>query len=161
MEITSILTPERTHCSLQAASKKRAIELAAEHIAANTPDLDIGEVYRGLIERERLGSTAIGEGVAIPHCRMSGCKSIIGSLFVLEEPVDFSAPDEQPVNIMFVLLVPADETTEHLSTLAMLAERFQHQDYREALANATDNEALFRAATRPLNARNAASTRGR
>lgn len=146
MDIDSILVPERTICSLRASSKKRAFELAAKHINQSVPHLETGEVYRGLIEREKLGSTAVGDGVAIPHCRLDGCKSIIGSLFVLEDPIDFLAHDDEPVSIMFVLLVPASETTEHLATLGMLAERFQIEEYRKALATAKDNAELYKRA---------------
>ena len=143
MDIESILVPERTICSLRASSKKRAFELAAKHINLCVPHLDTGDVYRGLIEREKLGSTAVGDGIAIPHCRLEGCDSITGSLFVLEEPIDFLAHDDVPVNIMFVLLVPASETTEHLATLGMLAERFQIEEYRKDLIAAKNNSELY------------------
>ena len=146
MDIDSILIPERTICSLRASSKKRAFELAAKHINRSVPHLEIGDVYRGLIEREKLGSTAIGDGVAIPHCRLEGCESIIGSLFVLEESIGFLAHDDEPVSIMFVLLVPASETTEHLATLGMLAERFQIEGYRKDLMTAKDNAELYKRA---------------
>lgn len=143
MDIDSILVPERTISSLKASSKKRAFELAAKHINQSVPHLETGEVYRGLIEREKLGSTAVGDGVAIPHCRLEGCESITGSLFVLEDPIDFLAHDDKPVSIMFVLLVPASETTEHLATLGMLAERFQIKEYRKRLLTAKDNAELY------------------
>ena len=146
MDIDSILVPERTICSLRASSKKRAFELAAKHINRSVPHLETGDVYRGLIEREKLGSTAVGDGIAIPHCRLEGCDSITGSLFVLEDPVDFLAHDDEPVSIMFVLLVPASETTEHLATLGMLAERFQIKRYRKDLITAKDNEELYKRA---------------
>ena len=135
--------------ALQASSKKRAIEMAATHIAAEIPNLEVGEVYRGLIEREKLGTTAIGQGVAIPHCRLSNCDQIIGALFVMNEPVDFSAYDDQAVQIMFVLLVPESETSEHLATLALLAERFQQEKYRTSLINSDNNLALYQAAIEP------------
>lgn len=151
MDIQTILAPTRTTCSLNAGSKKRAIELAAEHIGASLPDLNVGNLYRGLLERERLGSTAIGHGVAIPHCRLEDCNKIVGALFVFSDPIDFSAPDEIPVSIMFVLLVPANETDEHLSALAMLAERFDQEDYRNALISAkTDTELYQRALLEPF-----------
>ncbi len=150
MDIDSILVPERTICSLGASSKKRAFELAAVHINLSVPHLETGEVYRGLTEREKLGSTAMGDCVAIPHCRLEGCQSIIGSLFVLEDPIDFLAHDDQPVSIMFVLLVPASETTEHLATLGMLSERFQIEEYRNGLLTAKDNAVLYKRALSAL-----------
>ena len=143
MNIDSILVPERTICSLRASSKKRAFELAAEHINRSIPHVETGDIYRGLIEREKLGSTAVGEGIAIPHCRLQGCHSITGSLFVLEDPLDFLAHDDKPVSIMFVLLVPTSETSEHLATLGMLAERFHVKSYRQGLITAKDNEELY------------------
>ena len=146
MDIESILVPERTICSLRASSKKRAFELAAKHINQCVPHLETGDVYRGLIEREKLGTTAVGDGIAIPHCRLEGCDSITGSLFVLEDPIDFLAYDDEPVNIMFVLLVPPSETTEHLATLGMLAERFQIEGYRNDLIAAKDNAELYKRA---------------
>ncbi|MBT4161355.1 MAG: PTS transporter subunit EIIA, partial [Gammaproteobacteria bacterium] len=97
MDIESILNPERVFGSLQASSKKRAIELAADKIAASLPEADTGTIYRNLIEREKLGTTAIGHGVAIPHCRLAESETITGGLFVFEEPIDFSAHDDQPV----------------------------------------------------------------
>ena len=146
MDIDSILVPERTICSLRASSKKRAFELAAKHINRSVPHLETGDVYRGLIEREKLGSTAVGDGIAIPHCRLEGCDSITGSLFVLKDPIDFLAHDDEPVNIMFVLLVPPSETIEHLATLGMLAERLQVKKYRKDLITAKNNEELYKRA---------------
>ena len=146
MDIDSILVPERTICSLRASSKKRAFELAAKHINRSVPHLGTGDIYRGLLEREKLGSTAIGDSIAIPHCRLAGCDSITGSLFVLEHPIDFLAHDDKHVSIMFVLLVPASETSEHLATLGMLAEHFQFKTYREDLITAKDNEELYKRA---------------
>jgi PTS system nitrogen regulatory IIA component len=143
MNIESILAPSRTVCALEAASKKRAIERAAEIIAESMPGINVGALYRGLLERERLGSTAIGHGVAIPHCRLRDCDKIIGALFTLSDPVDFSAPDDEPVSIMFVLLVPENETDHHLAALAMLAERFEQRSYRSALTSAGSNNELF------------------
>jgi PTS system nitrogen regulatory IIA component len=150
MNIASILDPKRTLSSVSVASKKAAIEYAAKHIAQSLPDLEVGDIYRGLVYREKLGTTAIGEGVAIPHCRLENCDSITGGLYVLRDPVDFSAPDDKGVQIMFVLLVPAAETSQHLATLAMLAERFEREDFRESLINADDNNDLYRRALQPL-----------
>lgn len=143
MKIDSILVPERTVCGLDASSKKKAIELAAEEIVETLPHLSIGDVYRGLIDREKLGSTAIGKGVAIPHCRLKNCEAIIGGLFVLSDAIDFGAYDDEPVKVMFVLLVPESETTEHLEALAMLAGCFENDAYRGSLMEATSDVDLF------------------
>lgn len=152
MNIESILAPERVFPCVDASSKKRAIEFAALKIVETLPELDVGEVYRSLISREKIGSTGFGDGVAIPHCRLAGCSSIIGSLFTFNEGVEFAAPDDIAVRIMFVLLVPESETTEHLSTLAMLAERLQLENYRADLIAAKDKVTLYeRAIQKPDN----------
>lgn len=143
MNIDSILVPERTRCNLQATSKKRAIEEAAGYLADALPEVSAAEIYEGLINREKLGTTAIGHGIAIPHCRMQNCSSTIGGLFRLSQAVDFAAFDDQPVEIMFVLIVPSEEADEHLQTLAMLAERFESSDYRKKLLTAKSDRELY------------------
>lgn len=147
MKLSSILQPERTVRTAEASSKKKAIELAANTIVRIEPGLEVGDVYRSLIDRERLGTTAIGHGVALPHCRLASCTEITGALFVLDEPVDFAAYDDEPVDIIFVLLVPQTETNEHLKTLAMLAERFEDENYRKALRTTRTDADLFQTAT--------------
>ena len=145
MKIESILTPDRTHAKIVAGSKKRAIEEAAIQISRGIEDLSAEEIYERLIGREKIGTTAIGHGIAIPHCRIDNYPDIIGALFRLDTPVDFGAFDDEPVRIMFVLLVPSEEVDQHLQTLAMLAERFESDEYRRSLLTAIDAELYKRA----------------
>lgn len=145
MDIKSILSPERTCCTLVAASKKKAIEEAARQIADTRDDISAESIFESLINREKIGTTAIGHGIAIPHCRID-CEHVIGSLFRLEHPVDFDSFDDEPVQVLFVLLVPTDHTEEHLQTLGMLARRFESPDYRQALLRARGDEELFKVA---------------
>lgn len=146
MKLESILDPERTCCSVKAASKKRALEEVAGIIAQNHPDLDAERIFECLIAREKMGSTAIGHGIAIPHCRMKQCGEVVGGLFRLVHPVDFNALDGEAVDILFVLLVPEEEANAHLETLAMLAKRFESDDYRRGLKEATSDSELYRSA---------------
>ena len=150
MNIESILSLSRTHANIQANSKKRAIEEAAKLIAASMEGLDAEEIYNSLIAREKLGTTAIGHGIAIPHCRLSSCQEIVGSLISIQDPVDFEAFDDQGVNLMFVMLVPSEEVEEHLQALGMLAERFETKSYRDLLSAAENHQALFERAILPL-----------
>ena len=143
MNIESILAPERTYCGLAAASKKRILEEAAIRIADSLPGIEAEELFGKLINREKIGTTAIGHGIAIPHCRLDGCKGIVGSILTLSNAIDFQAFDDQPVNILFVLLVPTEEVDEHLQVLAMLAEKFESSAYREKLTNATQDSELY------------------
>lgn len=143
MNIASILAPERTCVGITAGSKKRAIEQAAIRIAEAQQNLSAQDVYERLISREKLGTTAIGHGVAIPHCRIDACEEIIGGLFKLESPIDFEAFDDEPVSILFVLLVPTEEVDEHLQTLAMLAKNFESDAYRRRLLDADSDQELY------------------
>ncbi len=148
MDIDSILVPKRTFANVETSSKKRAIERAATLIADAEADFDAADLYGALIAREKLGPTAIGNGIAIPHCRLGNCHTIVGGLFRLTESIDFEAYDDEPVSIMFVLLVPQNETQDHLNTLAMLAKRFESAPYREGLMMAKDSQELYEMALR-------------
>ena len=145
MNIASILVPERTFSDVETTSKKRAIEKASDLIASVELGFDGQELYSNLISREKLGPTAIGNGIAIPHCRIA-CSSAVGSLFRLSNGIDFGALDDLPVRIMFVLLVPQHETEDHLHTLAMLARKFESEMYRNGLLEAKDSRELFEVA---------------
>ncbi len=145
MNIESILTPDHTFCDVATTSKKRSIEIAAELLARDS-GFTADEAYRGLIAREKLGSTAFGHGMALPHCRLDHCETTICGVFRLAQPIDFEAIDDEPVTIMFVLLFPRDEQDDHLSTLAMLARRFDSSDYRQGLKNAVGDAELYQMA---------------
>ncbi len=139
----SILTSTRTFCHLEASSKKRAIEKAAALIAASEPYLDADEIYTNLIAREKLGPTALGNGIALPHCRLAGATEIIGALFTLDTPVEFGAMDDIPVSIMFALLVPEKEVNKHLQIMAMLAQKFDSEVFRKGLLTSSNAEELY------------------
>ena len=137
MSTPTHLAPERLLAlrSETVHSKKRLFEQAAASISAEF-DLNQASVYRSLLAREKLGSTAIGHGVAIPHSRMSGCSEPLGCLILLSEGVDFGAPDGADVEIAFILLVPEAATQDHLDLLASLANAFSNADIRDRLKKA-------------------------
>lgn len=99
-------------------------------------------VFDSLFAREKLGSTGLGQGVAIPHGRIKGLKQAAGAFLRLKTPVPFDAPDGRPVNLMFVLLVPEQATEQHLQILSELAQNFAEQPFREALLAAPDAAAV-------------------
>ncbi len=146
MLIHETLRRDRTFHNVPGNSKKRVIENASELIAETVSSLDAEEIFAGLIGRERLGSTGLGEGVAIPHCRLENCQETVGSLIKLPEPIDFEAIDQNPVDLLFVLLVPTEATEAHLQTLAALAELFSQEAFREQLRQSKDADELFNAA---------------
>jgi nitrogen PTS system EIIA component len=146
MKIASILSPSRTHCRIAVSSKKRAIEKAAELIASSDPRLEESALYSQLIAREKLSPTGLGKGIAIPHCRLPGCNTIIGSLITLNTPIDFDAIDNEPVSTLFVLIVPENETVVHLEVLAMLVQNFEKPSFQSKILAAGDSESLYLAA---------------
>ncbi len=146
MQIESLISSGRTLCGVEGGSKKRVLELLANTIAQDIPAINADELFRRLIGRERLGSTGIGHGVAIPHCRVENCTGAVGALITLAEPIDFDAIDSQPVDILFAMLVPEDANDEHLQTLATLAGALNNPDYRQQLRKAESDQALFQTA---------------
>lgn len=146
MQINEIITPGRTLCGIEGVSKKRALELLASTIAEDVPTIDADDLFRRLIARERLGSTGIGHGIAIPHCRVENCSGTIGALITLKDPIDFDAIDGEPVSILFAMLVPEQAMDEHLQTLASLAGALNDADFRQRLREADSDDALFRTA---------------
>ncbi|MAQ51531.1 MAG: PTS IIA-like nitrogen-regulatory protein PtsN [Pseudomonas sp.] len=143
MQIDHILPPERTFSGVQGGSKKRVLELIGKLVAQHT-NLDPDAIYENLIAREKLGSTGFGNGIAIPHCRLEDCHQAIGALLQLDGKIDFDALDGQPVDLIFVLLVPQEATEQHLQILKMLAGKLDRADLREALRAAPDADALYR-----------------
>ena len=143
MDIGSILAASRTRYGLQAASKKRVLQKIALHIHESLPKVAPELLFQALIARERLGSTGVGHGIAIPHCRLSCFQQLVGGLYVTEAPVDFAAPDDRPVDLFFVLLVPEAEQILHLQTLSLLAKFCQDADYVARLRTAGSDRALF------------------
>lgn len=148
MQIVDLLNPERTVCDAQASSKKRALELLSDLIANSVPQLTQGEVFESLIGRERLGSTGLGRGVAIPHGRTKGNMRATGAFVKLARGVDFDAIDNQPVDLLFALVIPEIAVDEHLRILAHLAEMFSDAELCKALRGATSNQKLFELLTR-------------
>ncbi len=144
--LAELLTPERTASQVPGLSKKRLFESLARIISDDQPDLSYDEVFSQLIAREKLGSTGLGHGIAIPHCRISGCGGPVGALLTLAEPIDFDAPDNEPVNLVFALLVPEGEEQKHLDTLAGIARLFSQADYCARLRAAPNDAELFKVA---------------
>ena len=137
--------------AVPAHSRKRSLDFAADLLAEQYSGVDAQPLFDALMERERLGSTGIGEGVAIPHCRQQ-CPRMMAAFLLLAEPVDFDAPDERPVDLVFVLVVPPEETTAHLEALSSLAAIFRDPATRTRLRQARSSvelgAAFFEAAAR-------------
>lgn len=142
MTLETILPPERVLFDVAGGSKKRVLEFFSTFIAQNTPSLDSQEVFSRLIGRERLGSTGIGNGVAIPHARSPHCRNPIAAFLKLAEPVDFDAVDGEPVDLVFVLLVPEEADDAHLALLAQVAGVMNDGETRVRLRRSTSQQEL-------------------
>ncbi len=133
--IAQLLPPGNIVADLEASSKKRVFEQAGL-LFENNQGIARSTVFDSLFARERLGSTGLGQGIAIPHGRIKGLKDAVGGFFRLGTPVQFDAPDGKPVSLLFVLLVPEQANEHHLQLLSELAQMFSDPAFREELANA-------------------------
>ncbi len=136
-QIARLLLPENILLDLDASSKKRVFEQAGI-LFENQHGIARSTVYDALFAREKLGSTGLGQGIAIPHGRIKGLKEAHGGFMRLATPVQFDAPDGKPVSLIFILLVPEAATERHLQILSELAQMFSDRPFREQLAAATD-----------------------
>lgn len=143
MQLEDILSPERCHCRIEGISKKRILFKISEIVSENIDSLEAAEVFDALMAREQLGTTGLGNGIAIPHCRLAPCENIIGALITLDQPIDFDSLDNKPVDILFVLLVPREENDEHVRTLAELATLFNDEDFCYTIRHTNDSEDLY------------------
>ncbi len=139
----NFIVATRVDCDCKAGSKKRVLERVGELLATAAPNLSSEEIFEQLLERERLGSTGLGHGVALPHARLKGIKQACGVLVRLASGVDYDAIDGQPVDLLFGLLVPHDATQEHLQLLAKLASLFSQVSFRDQLRKAQDCDAVM------------------
>jgi len=143
MKISDILTSGRTCARAPGVSKKRVLDYLSAYIAERDSDVDTKQLYSQLFARERLGSTGIGNGFAIPHCRLKGCDHITAAFFRLDNKVDFDAIDNEPVDLVFALIVPEDQDDEHLQILAGIARIFQNPDTLKKLRNCKEDQTLY------------------
>jgi PTS system nitrogen regulatory IIA component len=140
-QIASLLPLDNVVANLDASSKKRVFEQVGI-LFENHQGLARSTVYDALFAREKLGSTGLGQSIAIPHGRIKGLKTPIGAFVRLAAPVQFDAPDGKPVGLVFVLLVPEAANEHHLQLLSELAQMFSDKNFRDQLAAATDAAAL-------------------
>lgn len=138
-QLLRLLPPENVLLDLEATSKKRVFE-SVGLLFENNQGIARSTVFEALFAREKLGSTGLGHGIAVPHGRIKGLKEAKGAFVRLASPVPFESPDGKPVSLLFVLLVPEHATEQHLQILSELAELFSDQNARESLSTATSAE---------------------
>ena len=148
MSIQQLLSPRRVALAMPAASKQRLLEDLCTLLRTDGLELGDRQVLDALLARERLGSTGIGEGVALPHGRVAGLTHAIGAFATLDHAMDYDAIDRKPVVMAFALLVPANATQEHLRILSELAAVFSNKSWRRALLDAKNSQELYQCLTR-------------
>jgi len=143
LSIHHLINSSGTYCWSNASSKKKLLERISETISNNNSQLQEDVVFNTLINRERLGSTGIGKGIAIPHGRSKNLEEPIAILIKLDTPIDFDSIDHQPVDLIFTLLVPEESNQEHLNLLAELARKFSQHGFCDQLRKAENNQELY------------------
>ena len=144
--VAKLLAPSHVLLDLQVSSKKRLFEQAGL-LFENNDGIARSLVFDSLFAREKLGSTGLGQGIAIPHGRIKGLKEAVGALVRTRQPIPFDAPDSQNVSLIFVLLVPDRTTDQHLQILSELAQMFSDKAFREKLLAAPTAAELHRLVT--------------
>jgi nitrogen PTS system EIIA component len=133
-----LIKPENVLCNARARGKKHCLEILSELLAQSSPDIANEEIFSRLIERERLGSTSLGGGVAFPHCRVSGATQSAGALIRLSESVDFD-----PVDLVFGLMVPETVDKSHLDDINRITSCLDDEALRSSLRDANNSRALY------------------
>lgn len=145
MEIKDILTSDCTKCAVQGTSKKRILEIISQVAAEHLPDIDKSVILSSLMSREKMGSTGIGNGIALPHGRIANLHNVTAILITCNTPIAFDAIDNLPVDIFFAILVPEDQAQGHLQTLATIATKLSDKQRIKMLRHATTSEQVFEA----------------
>ncbi len=142
MDLAELLDQGAISIRLNASTKRQALSVVAD-IASRSLDLKPADILARLMQRERLGSTGVGSGVAVPHATLDGLERMHGVFVRLETPIDFGAVDEQPVDLIFALLAPADHPAEHLRTLAKVSRALRQAELRQQLRQARGADAIL------------------
>ena len=148
MDLGDLLAPEGVIASLKAKSKKQALQELAQR-ASDISGIEQRDIFDALLQRERLGSTGFGRGIAIPHVKFRALKSIICVFARIETPIDFEAPDNEPVDLVFLLLAPEHASGDHLKALARISRLVRDPAMLERLRTAPDTKSLRDVLTSP------------
>lgn len=142
MNICQLLSPASTQCCDKTTSKKKVLEKISEMMAESI-DCKAKSIFESLLSREKLGTTALGNGVAIPHARVNDCVCATAVFLLLNKPIDYDAPDGKPVDIIFAILVPKDTDNSHLEHLSEIAKLLSDNKIISQIRHAHSDEALY------------------
>ncbi len=148
MDLADLITPEAIYPSLKAKTKKQALQEMAQRASVLT-GVDAREIFDTLLQRERLGSTGIGRGIAVPHGRLAALRKILSVFARLEEPIEFEALDGEPVDLIFLLLAPEHAGADHLKALARISRLLREPATIDKLRASRDRAAIYSVLTEP------------
>jgi len=143
MRLLDALNKNLVQIDLQFESKKRALEKISAHVAEFYPGFNQAELFSALMARERLGSTALGHGIAVPHCRSQSIDQCIAGIFRLNNGIDYDGSNSETVDIIVLILVPENEAKTHLTLLADIAEHFSKSDFCSRIRQAPTENDIF------------------
>ncbi len=149
MELKDIVEPEAIFSRLNATSKKHLLQELAQR-PEDILGVEARVAFNAMLERERLGATGMGHGVAIPHARIAGLKGIVGIFAALQKPVEFEAVDDEPVDLVFALLAPEDAGADHLRALARVSRRLRDPSVCAKLRSADHSSAIYAVLTETM-----------
>lgn len=155
MELADILVKGSTVACTKVASKRQLLQKLADR-AAGVVGVDAHDIFETLVAREKLGSTGLGNGIAIPHGKLDGISGVTAIFARLDQPIDFDAMDDQPVDLVIMLLAPTGSGADHLKALARVARLMRTESVTEQLRATRDPEKLYEIITTPVEATNAA-----
>lgn len=144
MQLKDFLTRDRCYCRIEGVSKKRLLENISKLLSKQFSNLDDNDIFNAVMAREQLGSTGLGNGIAVPHCRVPHCETIIGALITLENAIDFDAIDGKKVDLIFLLIVPEEKTDDHIKALGGLAELFNDPNFCSTIRQAQNSSDLYK-----------------
>ena len=143
MLLEEIINADAVLCNAHARSKKHCLEILSELLVRSTPEISADEIFENMIERERLGCTSLDKGVAFPHCRGEGLRESVAAMIKLTDPIDFDAPDGEPVDLVFGLMVPAEVDESHHADIRMIAGILGDAGLRSRLRDASTSSELY------------------
>jgi len=149
LSLVAIIEPSRVLCNVEARSKKHSLDILSELLATAVPDLSQGQVFDCLVHREKVGSTALDGGIAIPHGCIDGIDRVYGAFVKLSEPVDYDTAEGEPVDLLCGLLLPTDGRAECGQRLREAADMFRDPGFVQRLRDSSSSSGLFETLTQP------------
>ena len=143
MMLEELIKPDNVLCNAHARSKQLCVAILTELLMRSVPDISADDIFESLIDRERLGCTSLEQGVAFPHCRVEGLDTSVAALIKLNEAVDFDAPDDEPVDLVFGLAVPAELDLERQADVGRIADMLRDTELRTRLRDAATSHELY------------------